>query len=186
MFEKLIEAARTCYKSGNPIDECCIEGCPNFDSQPYCLDQILKDCVEALTQSGAELKDKDYLIQQQADEIGHLQRDVKKQQDKMIELAKRLPHWVSVEERKPPEYTDVWCAVYTTDLIYVEDGETVEEAIENRQLEAARNPRVTLGSYSDDEGWTDGYFGMPMVCQPDYWLEMTIPEPPKEVQDADK
>lgn len=88
MFEKLIEAARTCYESGNPIDECCIEGCPNFDSQPYCLDQILKDCVEALTQSGAELKDKDYLIQQQADEIERLRRDVKKQHEKMIELAK--------------------------------------------------------------------------------------------------
>ena len=91
MFEKLIEAARTCYESGNPIDECCIEGCPNFDSQPYCLDQILKDCVEALTQSGAELKDKDYLIQQQADEIQRLKADVKRQQDKMFELAKKLP-----------------------------------------------------------------------------------------------
>ena len=90
MFEKLIEAARTCYESGNPIDQCCIEGCPNFDSQPYCLDQILKDCVEALTQSGAELKDKDYLIQQQADEIERLRRDVKKQQEKMIELAKGM------------------------------------------------------------------------------------------------
>lgn len=88
MFEKLIEAARTCYESGNPIDECCIEGCPNFDSQPYCLDQILKDCVEALTQSSAELKDKDYLIQQQADEIERLRRDVKKQQEKMFDLAK--------------------------------------------------------------------------------------------------
>ena len=128
----------------------------------------------------AQLADKDCLIQQQADEIERLRRDVKKQQEKMFKLAHRLPHWVSVEERKPPEYTDVWCAVYTTDIIYMEDGETPEEAIENRQREAARNPRMTLGSYSEDEGWTDGYFGMPMVCRPDYWLEMTIPEPPKE------
>ena len=91
MFEKLIEAARTCHESGNPIDECCIEGCPNFDSQPYCLDQILKDCVEALTQSSAELKDKDYLIQQQTYEIQRLMADVKRQQEKMFELAKKLP-----------------------------------------------------------------------------------------------
>ena len=91
MFEKLIEAASTCYESGNPIDECCIEGCPNFDSQPYCLDQILKDCVEALTQSGAMLADKDYLIQQQTEEIERLRRNVKKQQEKMIELAKGMP-----------------------------------------------------------------------------------------------
>lgn len=91
MFEKLIEAARTCYESGNPIDACCIEDCPNFDSQPYCLDQILKDCAEALTQSGAELKDKDYLIQQQADEIQRLKADVNRQQEKMFDLAKKLP-----------------------------------------------------------------------------------------------
>lgn len=37
----------------------------------------------------ALLKDKDYLIQQQADEIERLRRDVKKQKEKMIELAKR-------------------------------------------------------------------------------------------------
>ena len=91
MFEKLIEAARTCYESGNPIDECCIEACPNFDSQPYCLDQILKDCAEALTESSAQLADKDYFIQQQTEEIQRLQRDVKKQQEKMIELAGKLP-----------------------------------------------------------------------------------------------
>lgn len=108
MFEKLIEAARTCHESGNPIDECCIESCPNFDSQPYCLDQILKDCVEALTQSSAELKDKDYLIQQQADEIERLRLDVKKQQEKMIELAKWLP--------KHGEYIKVADHVYRCSL----------------------------------------------------------------------
>ena len=113
----------------------------------------------------------------------HADEKVAELSEKVAELQAAQPHWVSVEERKPPEYTDVWCAVYTTDMIYVEDGETVEEAIENRQREAARNPRVTLGSYSEDEGWTDGYFGMPMVCQPWYWLEMTFPEPPQEVQD---
>lgn len=112
VFEKLIEAARTCYRSGNPIDECCIEDCPNFDSQPYCLDQILKDCVEALTQSGAELKDKDCLIQQQADEIERLRRDVKKQQEKMIELAKKLPkhgEWIHIEGDDPWEWTCSVC-----------------------------------------------------------------------------
>ena len=100
MFEKLIEAARTCYASGNPIDECCLKGCPNFDSQPYCLDQILKDCAEALTESGAQIADKDYLIQQQTEEIERLRRDVKKQQEKMIELAGKLPkrgEWSHVE-----------------------------------------------------------------------------------------
>ena len=102
MFEKLIEAARTCYASGNPIDECCLKGCPNFDSQPYCLDQILKDCAEALTESSAQLADKDYLIQQQTEEIQRLQRDVKKQQEKMIEMACKLPkrgEWKKISNR---------------------------------------------------------------------------------------
>lgn len=39
----------------------------------------------------ALLKDKDYLIQQQVEEIERLRLDVKKQQEKMIELAKKLP-----------------------------------------------------------------------------------------------
>ena len=43
--------------------------------------------IEALQ---AEVADKDYLIQQQADEIERLRRDVKKQHDKMFELAKGL------------------------------------------------------------------------------------------------
>ena len=44
--------------------------------------------IEDLT---AQLADKDYLIQQQADEIERLRRDVNKQHEKMIELAKKLP-----------------------------------------------------------------------------------------------
>ena len=45
----------------------------------------------AMEELMAQVKDKDYLIQQQADEIERLRRDVKKQQEKMIELAKGLP-----------------------------------------------------------------------------------------------
>lgn len=174
MFEKLIEAARTCHESGNPIDECCIEGCPNFDSQPYCLDQILKDCVEALTQSSAELKDKDYLIQLQADEIELLRRDVKKQQEKMIKLAKRLPHWVSVEERLPN--VDEKVLVFAIGKLDGFIGDTV----------------IALTSMSDTN-WLNHH---EKVDKP-YWLDpwqyfltdyrithwMPLPEPPQEVQD---
>lgn len=155
MFEKLIEAARTCYASGNPIDECCIEGCPNFDSQPYCLDQILKDCVEALTESSAQLADKDYLIQQQSDEIERLRRDVKKQQEKMFELAKRLPHWVSCEERLP------------------EVGELVVIIDDDGHANTA-----TLSAMG---GWwlsnSNDFFPMSRIL---YW--MPLPDPPQEVQ----
>ena len=43
--------------------------------------------IEDLT---AQLADKDYLIQQQTEEIQRLKRDVKKQQENMFELAKGL------------------------------------------------------------------------------------------------
>ncbi len=140
-----------------------IDCCPWMQKYHKCLFTFAAEAIHDLIKS-VHIRDK------HLDELNHY----------IQKLEAAQPHWVSVEERKPPEYTDVWCAVYTTDLIYVEDGETVEEAIENRHREAARNPRVTLGSYSEDEGWTDGYFGMPMVCRPDYWLEMTIPEPPQD------
>lgn len=176
-YTKTVKQLRYCSKA---TVKDCME-CEGYRETGDCVsEKLAKEAATAIEELTAQVRDNDYLIQRQVEEIERLRRDVKKQQEKMLELAKRLPHWASVDERKPPEYTDVWCAVYTTDLIYVEDGETAEEAIENRQREAARNPRVTLGSYSEDEGWTDGYFGMPMVCRPDYWLEMTIPEPPQE------
>lgn len=49
----------------------------------------------------AQLAGKDCLIQQQADEIERLRRDVKKQQEKMFELAKKLPkrgEWIHGKE----------------------------------------------------------------------------------------
>ena len=56
----------------------------------------------------ALLNDKDYLIKQQAEEIDRLRRDVKKQQEKMIELAKGLP--------KHGEYIKVADHVYRCSL----------------------------------------------------------------------
>ena len=49
------------------------------------------DAATAIEELEAQAKDKDYLIQQQTEEIQRLQRDVKKQQEKMIELAGKLP-----------------------------------------------------------------------------------------------
>ena len=59
----------------------------------------------------AQLADKDCLIQQQADEIERLRRDVKKQQEKMIELAKKIPkrgEWV--EENRRPRSSQFVCS----------------------------------------------------------------------------
>lgn len=47
--------------------------------------------MTAIEELSAQLADKDYLIQQQTYEIQRLMADVKRQQEKMIELAKKLP-----------------------------------------------------------------------------------------------
>ena len=72
--------------------------------------ELNKECVpcelyrggsSAIEELMAQVRDKDYLIQQQADEIERLRREVKKQQDKMIELAKKLPKrgkWTEIED----------------------------------------------------------------------------------------
>ena len=51
---------------------------------------LYRDAATAIEELEAQVKDKDYLIQQQTEEIQRLQRDVKKQQKKMIELATAL------------------------------------------------------------------------------------------------
>ena len=65
--------------------------------------RTLVDGAVAIEELTAQVRDKDYLIQQQAEEIERLRRDVKKQQEKMIELAKKIPkrgEWIRHPEVK--------------------------------------------------------------------------------------
>lgn len=85
-YEKQVKALR--------CDDCGSEECTNSECPYYrfgCLDgKMCKDAANSIEELMAQVRDKDYLIQQQADEIECLRRDVKKQQEKMIELAKGL------------------------------------------------------------------------------------------------
>ena len=67
-----------------------------------CTPAMAKDALKHIEDLTAQLADKDYLIQQQADEIERLRRDVKKQHEKMIELAK-------AREMKEMEAVKTWC-----------------------------------------------------------------------------
>lgn len=51
----------------------------------------LYDAAAAIEELSANVADKDHMIQEQWDEIQRLRADVKRQQKKMIELAKKLP-----------------------------------------------------------------------------------------------
>lgn len=57
----------------------------HYNGPSYKMTREAADVIEELM---AQVRDNDYLIQQQADEIERLRRDVKKQQEKMFELAK--------------------------------------------------------------------------------------------------
>lgn len=93
---------------------CCADYSENFTCSNCgyygngCRMKMLPGAATAIEELMAQVKDKDYLIQQQADEIERLRRDVKKQQEKMIELAKGLP--------KNGEYIKVADHVYRCSL----------------------------------------------------------------------
>ena len=95
--------------------------------------------------------------------------------DAIEELSK--PRWIPVTERLPEAYQSVIVAVYCTDIVYLRDGETLEQAAERCQSYAAKNPYVELGFVDKDGLWNE-YDGFAMVCSPSCW--MPLPEPPKE------
>ena len=90
-------------KTLRPEQADCVAGCEydiggNCDAPDGCIYEYkiqgvdhYHDAADAIEELEAQVRDKDYLIQQQTEEIQRLQRDVKKQQEKMIELAGKLP-----------------------------------------------------------------------------------------------
>ena len=91
-YENQVKALRCCMISG-PLDDFGCKECPLYGKESclYGKDGLLAKSATAIEELMAQVNDKDYLIQQQAEEIERLRRDVKKQQEKMIELAKKLP-----------------------------------------------------------------------------------------------
>lgn len=99
--------------------------------------------------------------------------------DAIEKLSK--PRWIPVTERLPEAYQRVIVAVYCTDIVYLRDGETLEQAAERCQSYAAKNPYVELGFVDKDGLWNE-YDGFAMVCSPSCW--MPLPELPKEVNNG--
>lgn len=62
-----------------------------YGAEYGCDADLIERAADAIEELIAQVRDKEYLIQQQAEEIERLRRDVKKQQEKMIELARKLP-----------------------------------------------------------------------------------------------
>lgn len=99
--------------------------------------------------------------------------------DALTLLKGQEARWIPVAERMPEDGEIVLCAVYGTDMIVWENGESIEDAVRR----ARSGPgRVETGYLDADGYWTDTAFGGPMMVTPRYW--MPLPEPPKEEDDA--
>lgn len=128
-----------------------------YGAEYGCDADLIERAADAIEELMAQVKDKDYLIQQQTDKIERLRRDVKKQHEKMIELAKGLPHWVSVKERLP----------------------NVGELVVG--LDADGHAEITM--LGESKCWLT--YGLRIHNLGCYVWWMPLPEPPQEVQDAD-
>ena len=84
--------------------------------------------------------------------------------------------WIPVSERLPEHYHRVILTIRGTDMIKVEDGETLEEALKRNM----KQYWVTDG-YLADDGWNGGD-GFPLIVKPIAWME--FPEPWKGEEDA--
>lgn len=95
-------------------------------------------------------------------------------QDAISTLEKMC--WIPVTEAtKPDKYQEVLTTIVGTDLIFQEEGETLEEAVERARRS---HVRVTMSFLDDDGYWNDAFMGGPEIIQPSYW--MPKPAPPKE------
>lgn len=82
--------------------------------------------------------------------------------------------WIPVSERLPDDGSEVWATIKGSDVIKVEAGETIEQAIDR----VNRIRWVTRAYWSEEEhGWNDPTFGCPLVVKPIAWMPIEKPEP---------
>lgn len=75
--------------------------------------------------------------------------------------------WVPCRDRLPEEGKQVLVAIYGSDMIFLQPGEEIEDAIE-RVRKSIR--RVTVG-WVEESFWYDAD-GYAMVVTPTYWAEL--------------
>ena len=85
-----------------------------------------------------------------------------------------MSEWVKCSDKLPPEGQYVYGAVYGTDVIIQQDGETLQQAFRRT---AICNPRVRICQWcGEEDGWWTNH-GM-MVVQPLFWMEIPQQTPP--------
>jgi hypothetical protein len=84
-----------------------------------------------------------------------------------------MSEWIKCSDRLPEQGELVLCAVYGSDIIIPNEGESIGESIARTQRECVR---VTMGGIGE-EGFWDSSDGFPMMIAPTFW--MPLPEPPE-------
>ena len=91
------------------------------------------------------------------------------------ELVPDEPTWIPCSERLPDQGERVIVAIFGSDMIMPNEGETLQDAIERSRKEGY----ITVGFIGSD-GWY-GADWFPLMVHPSYWMpKPDLPEPPKE------
>jgi len=91
----------------------------------------------------------------------------------VIEDAPTVPasgEWISCKDAMPGRGQRVIVTVYGSDLVFPENGETIEEAAARTFRECVE---VTVAFY-DEDGWY-GPDGFPMMIRPSHWMPLPHP-----------
>ena len=92
-----------------------------------------------------------------------------------VRHAPAVSRWIPVEDALPEQGERVIVAIFGSDMIMPNEGETLQDAIERSRKEGY----ITVGFIGSD-GWY-GADGFPLMVRPSYWMPKTdLHELPKE------
>lgn len=102
------------------------------------------------------------------------QQDLDYYRDMLMNIP-AVNRWISVEDALPEQGERVIVAIFGSDMIMPNEGETLQDAIERSRKEGY----ITVGFIGSD-GWY-GADWFPLMVHPSYWMpKPDLPEPPKE------